>query len=94
MADRNWFSATVFLRMFSRTRPRGPIFNTSRIRVDLQCVNPESGTYLDLKSLKKEFTKSTGPEICHSHEFPVGPATENNYAITEQYGAFSLKDSC
>lgn len=54
-ADGNWFSASVFLRTFSRTAPEGPVFNTSRIRVDLQYVKLESGTYLDFRSVKKDF---------------------------------------
>lgn len=45
--------ATVFLGMFSRTRPKGPIFNISRRAVGLQYVKYESENYLDFIRSKR-----------------------------------------
>lgn len=56
-----WFSATVFLGLFSRTRPKGPISNASGIRLGRQYVKSE--TFLDLKGLTKDSNRAYGPRV-------------------------------
>ena len=95
----NRFSASVFRRMFSRTRPRGPISNTSRIRVDLRYVKSECGTHLDPRHWKKD-VKGEHRSCCALYvkcairkSSPWGLQRQNGNAIPERCGAFNSKHS-